>query len=219
MKKVNSTRLFVVIQGTIGGLAGMAHGLFEILLGNKPTGGLILDPATGAFTILPTYLISGMAAVCVGLALIVWTIGFIHRKNGPTVFLLLCILLFLVGGGIAQVGFFLITWGVSTRIHQPPDFWKSESTGNTRKRWAKLWSAFFIMGYVFLAIGIAIWLIFTPPGTSFQEHQAAYLICWISLVIGMALQMMTIIAGFARDLERQEKSFSTDLVASPTQRH
>jgi hypothetical protein len=173
------------------------------LLGNKPAGGLIFDPATGAFTILPTYLISGIATVCVGLGLIVWTIGFIHRKNGPAIFLLISILLFLVGGGIAQVGFFLIAWGVSTRIRKPPDWWKNDLTGNARKRWAGCWPAFFAGGYLFLLIGIAIWLIFTPPGTSFQEHTSAYLLCWLALLLGLILQILTIVSGFALDGERQ----------------
>ena len=124
--KVNRTRLFVVIQGALGGLAGIAHGVFEIILGNRPTGGLVLDARTGAFSVLPTYLASGIATVCVGLALILWTVSSIHKKNGPTIFLSLCILLFLVGGGIAQVGFFLIAWGVSTRIQRPIDFWKKD---------------------------------------------------------------------------------------------
>jgi hypothetical protein len=200
-KEVSSTRLYVVIQGTIGGLAGMVHGIYAILLGNRPAGGLILDPATGAFTILPTYLVSGIAAVCVGLALIVWTIGFIHRKNGPAIFLLICVLLFLVGGGIAEVGFFLIAWAVSTRIHHLPDWWKSDLARNARRRWARLWPSFFAAGYLFLLIGIAIWLIFTPPGTSFQDHRSAYLICWSALLTGVVLQVLTIVSGFARDSE------------------
>jgi hypothetical protein len=196
---MNCTRLFVVIQGTIGGLAGMVHGLFEILLGNKPTGGLILDPATGAFTLLPTYRISGIVTVCVGLALTIWTIGYIQRKKGPTIFLFLCILLFLVGGGIAQVGFFLIAWLVSTRIHHPLNWWNSDDSGNVRKRWAGLWWTFFCAGYLFLFLGIAIWLIATPPGTSFPEHSSAYLLCWFSLLTGLVFQMLTIVSGFARD--------------------
>jgi len=201
---LNHTRVFVVIQGMIGGLAAIVHGIFAVLLGTKPAGGFVLDPATGAFTILPTYLISGIATICVGLALIVWTTGFIQRKNGPAIFLAICILLFLAGGGIAQVGFFLIAWLVSTRINQPPDWWKSDGSGSTRKRWASLWPAFFTGGYLFLFIGIAIWLVFTPPGTPLQEHMTAYLICWTSLIAGLLLQILTIVSGFARDINRYE---------------
>ena len=201
--EVNRTRLFVVIQGTLGGLAGMAHGLFEISLGNRPTAGLVFDPLTGAFSLLPTYLLSGLASICVGLALIGWTIGFIQRKNGPAIFLGICSLLFLVGGGIAQVGFFLIAWAVSTRINRPLNLWKSDRSGNTGKRLARLWLPFFTAGYLFLFIGIAIWLIFTPPGTSYPDHITAYWLCWSSLIIGLILQLLTIISGFARDIVRQ----------------
>ena len=202
-KDANCTRLFVVIQGTIGGLAGMAHGIFEVLLGNRPTKGLVFDQATGAFTILPTYLMTGIAAICVGLALILWTIGFIHRKNGPPIFLFICALLFLVGGGIAQVGFFLIAWAVSIRINQPINWWKRDLFGKKRRRLARLWPSFFTAGYLFLFVGIAIWLIFTPPGASFSEHVSAFLFCWISLLISLVFQFLTIISGFARDVEKQ----------------
>ena len=204
MKNVNSTRLFVVIQGTIGGLAAMVHGINAIFLGNVPTAGLVLDGKTGAFTVLPTYLVSGIATVCVSLALILWTIGFIHRKNGPAVFLGIFILLFLVGGGIAQIAFFLIAWAVSTRMNQPPDWWKSAKARNARNRWARAWPAFFASGYLFLLIGIAIWLIATPPGTPFEGHSTAYLVCWFSLIAGVILQVFTIVSGFARDILRQE---------------
>ena len=204
-EKLNCTRLFVVIQGTIGGLAGIVHGVFAILLGNKPAAGFVFDPATGAFTLLPTYLISGIATICVGLALILWTIGFIHRKNGPAIFLFLCILLFLAGGGIAQVGFFLIAWGVSMRINRPSSWWRGDISGNRKRRWARLWPVFLTPGYVFLLIGIAIWLILTPPGTSYPEHSTAYWICWSSLLIGLVLQMLTIVSGFARDKDQLER--------------
>jgi hypothetical protein len=208
MRHFGYTRLFVTVQGTIGGLAGMAHGIFAMQIGNKPAGGFILDPATGAFTLFPTYLSSGIAAVCVGLALILWTIGFIHREKGPTVFLLLCILLFLVGGGIAQVGFFLIAWLTSTRINRPPNWWPGDGSGNARRRWARAWPVCFVSGYLFLAIGIAIWLIYTPPGTPYPNHSAAYLACWFSLATGLILQLLTIISGFAWELDRAERKQS-----------
>jgi hypothetical protein len=204
-KDINSTRLFVVIQGTIGGLAGMVHGINEILMGNKPAARLVFDYATGAFTIFPTYLSSGIAVVCLGLALMVWTIGFIQRKNGPAIFLFISILLFLAGGGIAQVAFFLIAWGVSTRINRPSDWWKNDLSGKARKRLARAWVAFFSGGYLFLFIGIAMWLIFTPPGTLFQTHRTEYLICWMSLLVGFILQILAIVSGFARELERQKR--------------
>jgi hypothetical protein len=106
---------------------------------------------------------------------------------------------------LALVGFFLIAWGVSTRINQPPNWWKSSGSTVFRRQWARLWLVFFTTGYLFLLTGIAIWLIATPPGTSFQDHSSEYLICWFSLLIGLAFQIMTIDSGFARDNEQLER--------------
>jgi hypothetical protein len=66
-----------IIAGTMGvmlGLAGLDHGIFEILQGNMPTGGLLIQ-AIGdaqqiwfhsreeAFTLIPNFLLTGLAAV------------------------------------------------------------------------------------------------------------------------------------------------------------
>src|SRR3972149_3049179 len=130
----NATRTIVATLGTIFGLSGMNHGLFEFLQGNVPTGGLLIS-AIGeshkmwphgdemAFTLIPNFLITGIAAVIVGLALIIWSLGFVHRKHGPAVLLLLFILLFLVGGGVAQILFFPWICLVSTRINNPLSRW------------------------------------------------------------------------------------------------
>ena len=51
----------------------------------------------GAFTILPTFLLTGILALLVGIAMIVWSVWFIDKKRGPLVFFLLNILLFVCG--------------------------------------------------------------------------------------------------------------------------
>ncbi len=201
-KTSTSTRLFVVIQGTLLGLVGMVHGIAETLQGNTPTGGVLLS-SVGAFTLLPTYVISGIAAILVSCALIVWTIGFIHKKNGPLVFLVLSLLLFFVGGGIAQVLFILITWGASTRINNPGTWWRNVIHEQGRNRLAHLWVALLISDYAFLLLGIGIWLFVTPPGVTNQAPTIAYALCWSSLSVGLILQLVTVVAGFARDSAEQ----------------
>ena len=69
--------------------------------------------------LIPNFLITGIAAMLVGLGLIVWSIGFVQRKNGPAILLGLFVLLLLVGGGIAQVIFFPWICLVSTQINSP----------------------------------------------------------------------------------------------------
>ena len=103
----HATRIIVSTIGVMLSIAGMNHGVFEILQGNKPTSGLIIQ-AIGpemnlwgteeAFTIVPNFLLTGLAAVLVSVTIMVWSVGFVHKKHGSTVFILLSVLSFLVGG-------------------------------------------------------------------------------------------------------------------------
>ena len=107
-----ATKIIVSTIGVILGISGIDHGIFEILQGNQPTEGLIINAigpdhimwkhgGESAFTILPTFLLTGILALLAGIAMIVWTVRYIDRKRGPLAFFLLNILLFLFGGGVA----------------------------------------------------------------------------------------------------------------------
>ena len=45
-----------------------------------------------------------------------------------------------------------------------------------------------------------IWLVVTPPGAEYKDPVAQY-ICWVSLLIGLIFQGLTIVSGFARDAQ------------------
>jgi len=96
-----STRIFAVILGILTGFGGIGHGVYEILQGNRPTKDIL--ERIGAFTIIPNYLFTGIASIIASLLIIFWTIGYLHKKHGPLIYLLLSILLFFVGGGIAMI--------------------------------------------------------------------------------------------------------------------
>jgi hypothetical protein len=179
----------------------MIHGVAETTQGSRPTEGAWLV-SVGAFTLIPNYLATGIAAILVGVCLLVWTIRFIHTQHGPTVFLILSIALFLVGGSVAQVVFFLIAWSVSTQIHQPLTWWRRTLPDPFRKQLAKIWWLNFTAGYLFLSVGVAIWLFLTPPGAAYKDPVMQY-ICWASLLVGLVFQLLTIISGFARDIQKQ----------------
>ncbi len=196
-----SIRLYVTIQGILVGLGGMIHGVAETLQGSRPTEGL-WSVSIGAFTLIPNYLATGIAAILVGVCLLVWTIGFLHTKHGPTIFLILSIALFLVGGGVAQIVFFLIAWSVSTQINQPLTWWRRTLSEPFRQQLAKMWWVNFVAGYLFLSVGLAIWLFLTPPGATYKDPVMQYT-CWASLLVGLVFQLLTIISGFARDIQKQ----------------
>jgi hypothetical protein len=192
----------VLILGILAGSASMAHGFFEIMQGNKPTGDILAR--IGAYTILPSYLITGIACVVISVLTLIWTIGFIHKNHGASIYLLLIVLLFFVGGGVAPILGLLITWAVSTRITALLTWWSKALPEKSRKQLAKSWLVILITGLFFLLIGIGIWLFLTPPGETYQITLVDY-ICWSFLGLGFIFQILAIISGFARDLERRPK--------------
>jgi len=197
------TRFYVVLIVVLIGFTGIIHGISEVFVGNKPTEGFLLK-SIGAFTLIHNYLYTGIAAISVSLILIIWSIGYIHKKNGHLIFLILSILLFLVGGGVAQIIGFLLTWSVATNINSTLEWWKKHLAKKTRRDLAKLWLKILITGFALLVIGILIWLFLVPPGALYKSPTIEH-ICWTFLVAGLGFQIMTIISGFARDLELQER--------------
>lgn len=197
--KVNCTRIYVLILGTIIGFTGMIHGIFEILTGNIPTGGFLLKNI-GAFTLIPNYLLTGIISLIISLFIIIWVVGFIHKKNGPIIFLCLSVALFLTGGGVAIVIGFLITWGVSTKINKPISGLKKFLPVPFLKLLSKFWLTLLITGFTLLLTGILIWLILVPPGTGNKLPVIQY-ICWAFLFAALLFQILTILSGFARDQE------------------
>jgi hypothetical protein len=196
-----SSRVYVLMFGTLTGLSGILHGIFETLQGNKSTEGLVLT-GIGAITLIPNYLLTGIVAIIVGLAIMVWTVGFIHKKNGPIIFLLLSILLFFVGGGVAQVAGFIIAWAVATQINNPLSWWEKALPRPGRRILARLWLPMLILGLMFFMGGFGIWLFVLPPG-EIREITATHYLLWSFLVIGILILLADIMLGFARDIERR----------------
>jgi hypothetical protein len=193
-------------------IAGIDHGFFETLQGNRPTSGLIIQ-AIGpemnlwgdeeAFTIVPNFLITGLLAILVSLAIIVWSVGFIQTKHGATVFGLLFILLFLVGGGIAaQILFVPVTWAAARRINKPLNWWRKVLPDGLRRKLAKIWPVMLSLGSISFLIGLFIAITGYVPGISDDERILA--ICW-SFVFGggLGIFLLTFVAGFASDLQKQ----------------
>jgi hypothetical protein len=206
-----ATRTIVSTVGVILAISGMVHGIFEILQGNTQANRPIIQ-AIGdaqqmwlygteeAFTIIPNFLITGILAVGVGLAILVWSVGFVQTKHGALVFLLLFLLLFLVGGGIAQVVLFLPAWAAATRINQPLAGWRKLLPERFRRMLAPLWPAALGVGAVSLLIGLSISITGYVPGASDPEQILS--ICW-AFVFGGGLGVLSLsmVAGFAYDLE------------------
>lgn len=108
----HATRTTATSLGVVAGIAGLEHGYFALLQGNTPIPGLAF-PSWGppcvpeeiwhacepAMSIMPNFLITGILAILLSLALLVWAIWFVQRRHGGWVQLALAVLLLLFGGG------------------------------------------------------------------------------------------------------------------------
>jgi len=107
----NAVKTTVTFFGTLMGLAGIEHGIGEILQGNvAPTGIMILSwPDSGFFssvsgepalTVIPDLFITGILAILFSTAFIVCALFFAERKGSSTALILLSIAMLLAGSGI-----------------------------------------------------------------------------------------------------------------------
>ena len=204
-----ATKIIVATLGVIFGISGISHGLFETFQGNTPTGGLFIS-AIGeaykmwphgneyAFTLIPNFLITGIAAMIVGLAIITCSVGFVHKSYGPTIFILLFVLLFLVGGGVAQIIFFILLWGVSTRINKPLTWWRKILPVRIRESLGKVWPWSLIVSSSLIVFVLEIAIFgFVPTVNDPDVVLSIMLSC---LALGYGVLLLTFVAGFAHDI-------------------
>ena len=211
---MNATKTIASTLGVLTGIIGMNHGLFEAIQGNHATGGFIINAVgkgnnwtvwsnggEGAFTIIPNFLLTGILTMVFGVLLAIWSGGFIHTKRGATVFLFLSSMLFLFGGGVAQIPFIFLAWMVITRINKPLDWWKKTISEKTRMKIAKAWAGLLITSYllILLALELAIFGFFP----NITDKTTLQIILYSSLVSGGVILLCSIVAGFAKDLEAQ----------------
>jgi hypothetical protein len=208
---LGATRVIATTIGIIFGLSGVNHGFFEFLQGNTPTGGLIIQ-AIGeaqrfwplgteeAFSIIPNFRISGLLAMIVGWVIVIWSIWFLPTQHGRSVFLGLFILLFLVGGGIGQIAFFIPAWAFATRMGKPLTWWRKALPRNTWQFLSTFWITSLVLATVVVLTGIEMAIFGFFPGLSDPEtiQTTAMALVFVSAI----LYMLTFIAGFGYELKR-----------------
>jgi len=122
--------VFVAVMGAWMGLAGVEHGVGEILQGNIAVEGIMIRSwpnaaffqnlgGEPAMTILPNMLWTGILAVVFSLLFIGWAIFFAPRKHGGLVLILLAIPMLLFGGGIFPPLLGALVGAAATRLRTP----------------------------------------------------------------------------------------------------
>ena len=196
-----ATRIFASTLGVLVGLAGVEHGIFEVLQGNVTPNGIMVD-AIGpeqklwalatetVLTIIPSMLISGILSIILGGLVTVWACKYVGSKYGSVVLLLLSVLLFLVGGGFAPIFLTILAFIAATRINRPLRFWGSRAPMTVRNLIAKLWPWTLLVSVVSFVVAVEI-AIFGEPLLSLVGAETAYT---IQFFLGVAMLILSIVA-------------------------
>lgn len=199
----------------MAGLAGIEHGIGETLQGNRAPDGIVIESWPGAvfrilggepaMTIVPNLLVTGILAILVSLIFLVWATMFVQRKHGGLVLLLLSIVLLLVGGGFGPPLLGIILGVTPTGIHAPFTWWRAHLSAGAQQVLGRMWP------WLFGAAVIA-WLLLLP-GTILLDYFVAVDIPSQALttliLVAFGLLLVTIVTGFAHDLQGQMGGHST----------
>ena len=208
----NATKVTVSTFGAIMGLAGIEHGIGEILQGNIAPAGIMFpswpDSAffrnvagEPAMTIIPNLLITGILASLFSLIYLVWATQFVQRKNGGLVLIFLSIFMLLFGGGIFPPILGILIGILGTRINSPLTWWRTHLPIGLRHFLGKLWLWSFIaclIGWLSLFPGINI------LGYFFGVNNPNLTVILILFALGSLL--LTTFTGFAYDAQRRDKN-------------
>ncbi|MBE2222019.1 MAG: hypothetical protein IAF02_10780 [Anaerolineae bacterium] len=210
---LNATRVIATTVGVLFGFAGFNHGFFEFLQGNKPADGLFIAAigeaqrfwvlgTEDAFTIIPNFLITGVLSMALGIAIVIWSIWFLPTKHGPTVFLGLFILLFLFGGGIGQLAFFIPAWAFATRMNKPLNWWRKVLPQRSWPFLSKLWPITLTLATAIMLVGLEMAIFGYFPGLTEPEtiQNRALLLVLASAI----LYIVSFVAGIGHELKRQQ---------------
>jgi hypothetical protein len=219
----HATRIIVSTVGIFCGISGLEHGFFETLQGNTTPDGLLISaigPANRfwpggtetALTVIPNFFITGILAMLASLAVIIWSAAFIHKKLGAAVFLLLSIFQFLVGGGFAQIFLVIMASAAASQINSLWNGWRVLLPGILRRSLAKLWLSLLILFALSFSCAIFVAIFGYIPIVSSLFGLSANDLTGFLFGLGysmLGLLLVTVLAGFARDVESQSYSGST----------
>lgn len=207
----NATRVTVSTFGAMAAIAGLEHGIGELLQGNVAPAGLVIQSWAGsdlfrilagepALTIVPNLLVSGILTILFSLTLLVWAIWFVQRKHAGQVLIGLSLVLFLVGGGFGPPLLGIIVGATATRICAPLPWWRARLAGRPQHLLGALWP------WVFAAAVVAWLSLF--PGTILVDYffglEGQELLVALTILVAFVSLLLAIVTAFAHDLQRAE---------------
>ena len=208
-----ATQTVASTLGVLVGLAGVDHGIFEILQGNVAPNDIMIaaiGPAQRfwqygeetALTIIPNFLATGFLTVIFGILVMIWSIKFIDKKYGAGILFLLGVTLFLFGGGFAPIFTTIIASLVATRINKSLRIWRAILPGFLRRFLEKVW-LWVLITFIILFVFSVIVAVFGWPLTSFYDADTSFNILNILSYIMLGFMLLSPLTGFAHDIQAQ----------------
>ncbi len=205
-------RTVASVFGILVGLAGIEHGVFEMLQGNVATDGIFIDAigdaqrfwpgaAETAVTVVPSFLLTGILAVIFGILVVIWSGAFVQRRFGASILLVLTVTLFLVGGGFAPIFLSILAVAAATRIDRPLTWWRAHLAMSVRSVLAKLWPGMLITFVIVFWSAVGIQIFGLPLGVAVTTSLMQSL-----SVVMVVLMPIVVIVGLAYDTREQSDS-------------
>ena len=210
-RKVNAVKVTAAVFGVYAGFLGMEHGYFETLQGNlEPKSQKIM--AVGfelpfpfghepALTVIPNFLATGIVAMIVGLAIIVWSALFVQKKHGAAILLLLSIALLLFGGGFGPISLLIVACIGASRIGKPLKWWRSNLSTRLWRFLATLWPWSLAAALLWVPGEFVVGQIYHLKNDHSQTLTNLNLLLSYPM---LGLFALTLIAGFTHEIERQK---------------
>lgn len=127
----SAIRIVVATFGILAALAGIEHGIGEILQGPGAPDGLMIRSwpdaeamevlqGEPALTVIPDLLVAGVLTVLVAAATAIWSVTSADRRNGGIGLIVLSAVLLVVGGGFGPALVLVILGIAATRVDVVP---------------------------------------------------------------------------------------------------
>ncbi len=211
---IGALRAVASIFGVLAGLGGLLHAIGEILQGNVVPDGIVINSWTvgpiatnmggdPGMTIVPNFLVTGILCLIASLAVIVWAVAFVQRKNGGWMLLFLTIVMLLVGGGFGPPMLGILASVAGIGIKEPSARRRARLSADVRRFLAKLWPWVFgayVINGAFLVIGHIILVFF------FEMSNDQIFVN--SLFLAVLAFPLTMVAGIAHEIQNGEQGVS-----------
>ncbi len=208
-----ATRTFAAVFGTLAALAGIEHGLGEVLQGSVRPAGLVIESwpdsaffriqsGEPALTVVPDLLAAGILSILVSCAVLAWAVTGVQRRRGGLVLIGLSAVLLLVGGGFGPPLLGVLV-GLAAELGGAPLAARRARAARrlASGRAAALLPPLVALWPAALATCLATWLLLLPgiPMLSYfwGVESAALVVAVICMAFG--LLVVTAALGLARD--------------------